>query len=132
MKKEIAERWIDKLRNGNIPQAVGHLGITNGRRCCLGVLCDIAVEDGIIGTLNSGPSKDTIGYGPSKDTIGYSVLYGTKLSDMELPEEVVEWAEMNSNCGEIASNGATLAAMNDNGIPFTAIADIIEKNADKL
>ncbi len=130
MKKEIAERWIDKLRNGNIPQLIGILGMVNGRRCCLGVLCDIAVEDGIIGTLNTDQStpRDPLHPGP----IANKVLYGTKLDDMVLPEEVIEWAEMNSNSGEIASNGATLAAMNDNGVPFTAIADIIEKNVDKL
>ena len=44
MKKEIAEKWVAKLRSGEIKQGTGFLRRSTGERCCLGVLCDMAVE----------------------------------------------------------------------------------------
>lgn len=54
MKQEIVDRWITKLRSGEYNQTNGFLGSTVERPdrpagyCCLGVLCEIAVEDGIL------------------------------------------------------------------------------------
>jgi ribosomal protein L20 len=42
-KKEIRNLWIERLRSGTIKQGIGRLAIED-TRCCLGVLCDIAVE----------------------------------------------------------------------------------------
>jgi hypothetical protein len=47
MKQEIKDRWIEKLESGEYDQATGFLTNGNGF-CCLGVLCEVAVEDGII------------------------------------------------------------------------------------
>ena len=48
MKQEIAEKWVERLRSGKITQCTSVLGRVTGARCCLGVLSDLAVEEGII------------------------------------------------------------------------------------
>jgi hypothetical protein len=45
--KEVKELWVEALRSGEIEQTTGHLGDSAGR-CCLGVLCDLAVREGAI------------------------------------------------------------------------------------
>ena len=98
MKHDIAERWVAKLRSGEIEQGTGYLGRSEGERCCLGVLCDMAVEEGVIpppvmerGNMSSG---------------GFALLYSqTEISNGEygvLPEAVVTWAQMKSTSGVYA------------------------------
>lgn len=48
MNQEIVDAWVERLRDGSTPQLRGYLGNDVGERCCLGVLCDLAVEAGII------------------------------------------------------------------------------------
>lgn len=38
--------WIDALRSGEYPQGTGQLNKT-GKYCCLGVLCEVALKDGV-------------------------------------------------------------------------------------
>lgn len=45
---KVAQAWVKALRSGKVEQAHGRLGMDDGSRCCLGVLCDLAVEAGII------------------------------------------------------------------------------------
>lgn len=57
MKQEIAERLSAALRSGEFKQATGQLckrsitGMVMGH-CCLGVLSELAVQDGIVDTYN--------------------------------------------------------------------------------
>lgn len=45
MNEELKKRWVDALRSGKYAQ--GQLYLNKDRRfCCLGVLCDLLVEDG--------------------------------------------------------------------------------------
>lgn len=46
--EQVRKEWVRRLRSGTIKQTRGHLGRPSGSRCCLGVLCDMAVEAGII------------------------------------------------------------------------------------
>jgi hypothetical protein len=51
MNKDVARRWVDALRSGKYKQTTHRLAIErNGEvsYCCLGVLCELAVEDGVI------------------------------------------------------------------------------------
>jgi hypothetical protein len=46
--QEARAEWIKRLRSGEIKQAKRVLGREDGSRCCLGVACDIAAEQGIV------------------------------------------------------------------------------------
>lgn len=118
MKKEIAERWIDKLENGNIPQHRGYLATKEGGRCCLGILCDIAVEDGVI----------------NKNTSGDLIRYGREDTAVMLPDEVMEWSGIKSSTGMFGQQNKfkSLSFLNDTGHSFYSIAQIIKKHIDKL
>ena len=46
MKPEIKQRWVAALRSGHYKQGPSALR-RDDRFCCLGVLCDLAVQDGV-------------------------------------------------------------------------------------
>jgi hypothetical protein len=116
-KQEIKTEWLKRLRSGDITQTQGVLGRTDGSRCCLGVLCDIAVEEKVVQKQVS----------PEISTITYNFNSGF------LPEVVREWVGMTSSYGKIPTKGTDLATINDSrGTPFSRIADIIEENSDEL
>lgn len=52
MKEDIEKRWVEALESGKYKQGKDSLKIQNKdgsfSYCCLGVLCELAVEDGII------------------------------------------------------------------------------------
>ncbi|HEY4832468.1 MAG TPA: hypothetical protein VIH61_07925, partial [Waddliaceae bacterium] len=48
MNKKIKKQWLKELRSGEWVQGRGKLMDNQDRACCLGVLCDIAVREGII------------------------------------------------------------------------------------
>lgn len=51
---EVRKAWAERLRNpGDIVQGSGRLAAGN-ERCCLGVLCDLAVEAGVVPDYNPG------------------------------------------------------------------------------
>lgn len=125
MKQDIKNRWLARLESGDIKQTKRFLGRPNGSRCCLGVLCDIAVEDGII----SPPivEEDTHGFGRTYEYLNYAGNSG------ELPEEVVAWAGLNSANPEYHVRGgaatSNLASLNDaSKYNFKKIADVIRKH----
>ena len=91
MKADIAEKWVAKLRSGDIEQSHSALGRVDGTRCCLGVLCDIAVEENIIPS----PSAHT-------NTRGTKLFYGLENpGGGYLPAEVQKWAGMKTRSGHI-------------------------------
>jgi len=126
MNKEIADKWCERLRSGKFKQGRGSLkrfGKNDGiiTYCCLGVLADMAVEEGVIEEPNL---KDNLYF---YDNNVYAVL---------LPPVVQNWAGLKTCEGKISSLntsvGASLAYFNDKGISFNDIAVLIEKNVDKL
>lgn len=106
MKKEIKERWVAALRSGNFRQAQGYLS-KNGGYCCLGVLCELAAEDGVV---EKGERDE------------FSTLYDEE--GYVLPPAVIAWAGVEDEYGR---DSLGLAEKNDHGTPFNEIADIIEK-----
>lgn len=117
MNKEIATRWTAALRSGQYEQGRGLLS-ASGKFCCLGVLCEIAVDDGII-TKEEG--DDYVDYGPEGD-------------GLVLPSIVMKWAGMWSATGEEEGRlGASLSELNDmEQRTFDQIADHIDGSVDML
>jgi hypothetical protein len=110
--------WLEALRSGQYEQGVGSLN-KDDKLCCLGVLCEVAIGQGV-DVSKEGEISGWISYG------GETAV---------LPFEVAEWSGVDS-CGEIpVSVGVdddgdpytNLADLNDNKVPFNTIADIIEE-----
>ena len=118
MNKEIADKVVKELRNGNNKQGKGSLRNFEDEFCCLGVMCMIAVEEGIIKKPRKNTKTGEYEFGEDKKT-------GT------LPQAVVEWAGVKSAYVAIP-DGGTLMSLNDSGKTFEEIADVIEKYYEKL
>jgi hypothetical protein len=103
----IRARWVAALRSGEYPQAHQQLRDGDGR-CCLGVLCELAVEDGVIAPPYMG---------------GGAWVYDG--ADTDLPETVWRWAGLDS--GNPEAGEFTLIELNDDEHwDFAEIADAIE------
>lgn len=131
MNEDIKAQWIENLTNGRYEQARGSLVKVeedgSKRFCCLGVLCDMAVQAGVV-------PEPVIG------ADGYHYGYGAQADFSVLPNEVAEWAGINNygyvgnvRYGTGGSRDVTgdiqLSAHNDSGVPFKEIAKTIERLA---
>lgn len=120
MRSSVKKEWIAALRSGDYIQGTGKLN-RNGEYCCLGILCDIAVKQGVI--------KESI------DRQDGDILHRYDYSVAVLPRKVAAWAGMNVHefsdwevVGlQIGNYATTLANLNDSGSRFETIADIIEE-----
>lgn len=111
---EIVKEWCAELRSGRWEQRRGHLGRSNSNgRCCLGVLCELAVRHGAIA--------------PPASRGGILIYDGIGTT---LPWRVAEWARVPSSEGVYGST--SLMSLNDGGTSFREIADIIESRPDGL
>lgn len=122
MNPNVKAKWVQALRSGQYEQGDGWLHYeADGvhKFCCLGVLCELAVEEGVIppGDPNAGQPKNSVG--------NYIWDYDDG-NDCYLPPGVAAWADID-NTGRI--DGYDLADMNDGGSTFTEIADVIEAHA---
>lgn len=132
MKKEIKERWVAALRSGDYPQGTGFLQAIDkygSRFCCLGVLCDLAEQDGVIKQAeplaNVNGNEVHVTYNDSSPT----AINGKTAS--LLPRPVQEWSGLDSTYPLLSGGGRfyALIDLNDEGTPFEEIADIIEELA---
>lgn len=125
MKADIKKRWIDALESGTYPQGrhTLHRSVPTGQDeyCCLGVLCDLAYQDGVVDRNLVGRHY---GYGESGQ------VEKETLDLLELPDEVMAWAGLtraNPTVYTVDNALSSLAAINDSGVPFTEIANIIRE-----
>lgn len=128
MNPEIKAKWLTALRSGEYRQGRNVLKQQFDENdapqfCCLGVLCDIAIKDGLNLTVNDiNEYEDT-------DAIIWSFDDHQEL----LPRAVMEWAGMDSdnpalpNPEDEGHPTTDIASLNDNGMDFENIADIIER-----
>lgn len=124
MDQVVKREWIDALRSGAYRQGRRALHTVIDQQdefCCLGVLCDLAFQAGVI----------------SRELNGGIYMYGDQ--GAELPLEVQQWAglehadppvEHAEHDAQIVSRWAasdnTLAYLNDTGYDFGTIASLIE------
>ena len=112
MEAELKSRWTARLRSGEYRQGKGalrKLGKDSDSFCCLGVLCEIAVEDG-----KAHLSKQ-------HEVVGWNYNYNQENS--LLPIELHAWS------GICLDDREELMSMNDAaGKTFEEIADWIDEN----
>lgn len=102
----IKQRWIEALRSGDYAQGRQLLrdnveGVD--RYCCLGVLCDLAAQDGRGTWTGTGIFVDDLGNAAVSMPTG----------------QITEWAGVDGNAHQLAN-------MNDEGGSFEKIANWIE------
>lgn len=123
MNKDIAFAWAERLESG-LPQTTGSLtkidadGNVTGH-CCLGVLCELAVEAEVI-------EPGQVGYDHAR------LFYGLDQNSACTPEAVVAWAGLRDDLGWISTDGTSLASMNDNGVSFREIARAVREHWEVL
>lgn len=130
MKREIAQRWVQALRSKKFTQAHGRLHRVHpdswGKAgyCCLGVLCELAREDGVV-------EADVHNVPGAYGTYGTTDDFSNNWSTVGLPKAVMDWSGMKSDGGRIGGDGS-LAGLNDTGKNFEEIADVIEREVERL
>lgn len=128
--REPVQKWLAALRSGKYKQTKGTLhyeslkstfGPTlnryvDGGYCCLGVACDLAVQEGVIPP-------------PTFDRSGHAIYAEATAA---LPPEVRDWLGLCNHSGA-AQDNISLIYMNDDGDKtFAEIADFIESNPPGL
>lgn len=122
MNPEVKAKWLEALRSGEYKQGKERLQ-AGDRFCCLGVLCHLAVEAGVIQEP----------YWEVEEGRGPVASYHQETA--VLPKPVSEWAGLyvtlyDGNTVPDSNPRADedpVAALNDRGAPFDYIADAIEK-----
>ena len=110
MKKDVMEKWVAALRSGEYKQGRGWLISKENEYCCLGVLCEISPTD-----LNQNYNN----LFPNGSTLRWA---GLKTNDGRLPK-IYKTKKEPSNL---------LTDLNDRGLSFKQIANIIEHNYKEL
>lgn len=133
MNPEIKGQWVAALRSGTYDQGQDYLHTRNDTYCCLGVLCDLAVKAGVIGPPEQTGDEGSWVYGPVNDAV-----FGSS-SDTTLPVKVAEWAGTDRDVvlksktddftaiPEIGRTVVSVAELNDNGMSFDDLSNLIEK-----
>ena len=118
MRKDIAEKWVEALRSDLFVQGQDMLAnIKRTEHCCLGVLCEIAIENGVRVKVETEGEE-------------YMKFAG---EGYRLPHVVKEWADMMFDDGRLFDEDTedlpldSLAELNDSGSSFKEIADHIEE-----
>jgi hypothetical protein len=127
---DIKARWLAALRSGQYQQGQKYLKV-NDRFCCLGVLCDLAVEDGV---AEWGPSGYCHSEATARTDLDYDLVNNSNTS---LPPAVQAWAGLDQAdpiVTEVSSDDFyrfgrfNLSELNDDeGWDFFQIADVIER-----
>jgi len=113
VKDEIKDKWIAALESGQYKQATEALNINNEKFCCLGVLCELAHQEGVV-------SKNP----PLHDCTAYR--YGDRDESGYLPYEVIAWSGLDSHNPTV--DGENLTRLNDKGVPFDQLAILIKEH----
>lgn len=121
-----AKSWVAALRSGKYKQGTGWLTevTPDGEYdCCLGVACKLAVEAGVI-EPPLGASHDR----------GVYYSDGGAAESAILPGAVREWLGLRTTDSSFLKDDERdqLTALNDAGVPFARIADIIESEPEEL
>jgi hypothetical protein len=124
LREEVKVKWLEALRSGRYTQGTGALQRVHedGSRsfCCLGVLCEVAIEMGVTLDVGAGVSDH-----PKGDVVAYDGASSYP------PSKVEEFATVGGVAMEgWEVNGQSLVNMNDNSnLSFEQIASHIEAYA---
>ncbi len=123
--KEAIRQWVAALRSGEYSQTKGILRDNRGF-CCLGVACDLFSKQVPNGWWMP---EDNQGFIPFR-SVSTKQTEGEVTSEV-LTDAVAEWLGLGGDFNPSIVNGEfskeSLADANDSGMPFSQIADIIEK-----
>lgn len=145
MKKMYKSRkaaWIRALRSGKFPQATGTLCALNekGERlgyCCLGVLIELAIKDGVQIEVKAEPLSGHVVYGRQTGHLPLEVMQwaGLDQANPQLrPEIYADDVKPCDVCGEkhgsspVQRSISATAANDDALLNFDQIADLIKEN----
>jgi hypothetical protein len=124
--------WVKALRSGKYRQAQGRLR-TDGGFCCLGVACEVAIADGV--DVRRGGDVRAFTYDGAETALPPSVAgwLGGLLDNPVVPmRHLPAQAQAAVRRGPFGNSDVrtaiSLAELNDAGVPFTDIADIIERS----
>lgn len=122
MLNENAKKWVAALRSGKYPQTKHFLNNGVGY-CCLGVACELAIEDGV--DIHKAESE----YNGTK-----VIVYGDSAKTLSNP--VLNWLGLRTRAGGYnfvdQIDEESLAGHNDAGKSFAEIANIIESEPEGL
>ena len=128
MSPEVKAEWLTALRSGEFEQGTGQLCSAEGKYCCLGVLSELAARRGVTEAyVNLTADRKE---------------YGSTLDWLLTPPEAMVWAglddanpcmpghalseEQLARIGFLADEDYSVAELNDAGLTFAEIADLIE------
>lgn len=114
MNKEVKEKWLKALRSGEYLQGVHQLRCGD-KYCCLGVLSDLYIKE-----TNDGEWV-------RNDDGEHVIKIGNKMMLEVLPTVIVNWSGLPDMNPNVMGETETIACLNDNGLTFNEIADLIEK-----
>lgn len=127
MRHEIRERWVEALRSGRYKKAMRRLGSRESgveEQCALGVLCELAVLDGVI-------VRHEIGI----DDYTPVTIFAYGDSTENLPVEVMDWAGLDAVDPHVINQDGNISAiteLNDGcGLEFDAIAKLVDADPDR-
>lgn len=127
MNPDVKRQWVEALRSGEYAQGRSVLhDVATDTYCCLGVLCALAVKNGVIPPPGEYDKFNDIDNGAAWIYGGTpaEVEYGGVANAHYLPLAVSEWSGVSIHGDRDGHDG--LAQLNDAGKPFEVIADIIE------
>lgn len=107
---ERVKLWIDALRSGEYTQIKSQLGRDGEGYCCLGVACEVAIQNGL----------DIERVVQSNGTIDFDGERG------ELTDTVAEWYGFDGNGVELEDTTA-ISLNDDDEYTFVQIADKVER-----
>ena len=142
MKIDIAKQWVDALKSGIYKQGQGKLHATDIKGecmyCCLGVLCDLYMQqnpdelDVKVVTRKS----DAFPQHFQMLSIGDDSITVYDDDSLVLPLRVREWAGMSDALGRFIDSEShgqdSLAELNDHGMSFDKLADVITAHVTEL
>ena len=149
MKQDICDLWVRELRSGKWKQRQGSLAnLERTEHCCLGVLCELAIEHGV--NIEAKPDFNSdnerlLHFGEPTPNLPEGVK-DPYVSVSYLPAKVKEWAGMKTRDGvlpmaaqdelESKFGGAcyfSLVDLNDKpDSSFRQVADIIDRYGEDL
>jgi hypothetical protein len=118
MDPAVRDEWVRRLRSGDYPQGGGQLRSSSGRFCCLGVLCEVAADHGVVVYDHDEGGYVGVGWLPGAPYVGH------------LPPPVQRWAGLvgsTSRPNNPVVRDTSLSNWNDRGTSFADIATMIEE-----